>query len=132
LGVQITVRSTDLDSFGHVNNARYLHYLEWKRLEVFEELGLGLEECRARGITPVVVSIAIRYRRELRYGDVVTVSAEPLSVRRQLGTLRQEVRRADGSLAAEAEVGFVFIDAAQRRTVPLPEEIRRWLEGPAR
>jgi thioesterase III len=29
--IQIEVRPTELDSMGHVNNAKFLEYMEWSR-----------------------------------------------------------------------------------------------------
>jgi thioesterase-3 len=127
--LEITVRSTDVDLFGHVNNAVYLNYLEWARVELLTEVGLPIETCLARGVVPVVVEIRIRYRRELCFGERVTVTAEPVELRRSVGVLRQEVRKADGTVAAEAEVTFLFIDAKTRRSVPMPPEMTAWLNG---
>jgi thioesterase-3 len=129
--LQVTVRSTDIDLFGHVNNARYLHYLEWERLELLERLGLGLDRLEARGIVPVVGDLRIRYRHELRLGETVEVTVAPRGRRREVGFLTQEIRKEDGRLAARADLTFVFIDRTTRRSVPLPKEMAEWLEWSA-
>ena len=42
----LTVRSTDIDVIGHVNNAKYLEYMEWARFEWIWEQGFTLDELR--------------------------------------------------------------------------------------
>ena len=37
--IELIVRSTEIDVNGHVNNAKYLEYLEWGREEWYEKAG---------------------------------------------------------------------------------------------
>ena len=59
------VRGYELDSFGHVNNAVYLNYLEqarWEMIRVNPEFSSYLTE---KGLFPVVIETHIKYIREL-------------------------------------------------------------------
>ena len=40
--LEIVVRPTEIDVNGHVNNAKYVEYLEWGREEWYERNGLPL------------------------------------------------------------------------------------------
>jgi YbgC/YbaW family acyl-CoA thioester hydrolase len=43
------VQSYECDGYGHVNNANYLHYLEYARYAYLRDNGISLEELRAAG-----------------------------------------------------------------------------------
>lgn len=69
------VRGYELDSFGHVNNAVYLHYLEEARWNMFCEN----PQCRSyiieNGLFPAVIETKIKYISELKafsYAYVLT------------------------------------------------------------
>lgn len=122
---RIEIRWRDLDAYDHVNNAVYLTYLEEARDEWLERT-LGREEA-AWGY--VLARVAIDFRRELRQEDDEVVASCALA---RLGTssvtTREELRTANGELAAEAEAVLVAQDRESRRTRPLSEDERRALE----
>ena len=96
---RIEIRWRDLDSSRHVNNAVYLTYLEEARTGwLAEALDSGAD---LYGF--VLVRVAIDYRRELTLADRAVVASCRLE---RLGsssiTTREEIRTADGALAAEA------------------------------
>lgn len=47
--LEFDIRPTELDSFGHVNNARYLEFLEWARAEWGRVRGLSYDKFREEG-----------------------------------------------------------------------------------
>jgi YbgC/YbaW family acyl-CoA thioester hydrolase len=63
---QLPVRPGDLDSVGHVNNARVLEFLEHGRWDWLRKNNLG----RGTRVIPVVVRIEADYRAEIPWGDV--------------------------------------------------------------
>lgn len=56
---------TDVDTYAHVNNGRYLTLMDFGRLELSVRTGLLQAALRGRW-RPVVVACAARFRRELR------------------------------------------------------------------
>ncbi|MCH5216108.1 MAG: acyl-CoA thioesterase [Muribaculaceae bacterium] len=69
--MEIAVRDYELDSEGIVNNANYLHYLEYTRHEFCASVGISFKEMQLRGITPVLNKVEIEYKNSLRSGDVM-------------------------------------------------------------
>jgi len=67
--MKLTVRNYHLDGYGHVNNARYLEFLEEARWTFFQEHDLLSE---LKDIMLVVARVDIRYRRPSLEGDVLT------------------------------------------------------------
>jgi YbgC/YbaW family acyl-CoA thioester hydrolase len=105
----VSVRPADLDSVGHVNNARVLEYLEQARWNWVRHHGLD----RRKGIIPVVARIEVDYRRELFWGD--------LSIRTALANeetvykaVFEQVICSDDVPAVTAKVHVAFIDAGDR------------------
>ncbi|HEY9595043.1 MAG TPA: thioesterase family protein, partial [Spirochaetia bacterium] len=60
---RLTVRSYECDSYGHVNNAVYLNYLEYARHLYIRDIGIPLSELRAAGYAILVARVEIDYRR---------------------------------------------------------------------
>lgn len=74
--IDIAVRNYELDTQGHVNSAIYLMYAEHARWQHLEGLGIGPRVLAAHGVGPVFLELTIKYLRELRAGDIVTVTSE--------------------------------------------------------
>lgn len=68
----LQVRGYELDSYGHVNNAVYLNYMEQARWALFRETGI-LDLCINNEWLMVVADIHIRYSREALLFDPLTV-----------------------------------------------------------
>lgn len=122
---RIHIRSYHLDGYGHVNNARYLEFLEEARWAFFEQHNLlRLLE----GIMMVVARIDIRYLRAAQAGQTLTVSTRIQSAAPRQVMLRQTVSRADnGKTAAEADITLVPVSAATGRTAGLPAGLLAFL-----
>ncbi|MGC9668383.1 acyl-CoA thioesterase [Planosporangium sp. 12N6] len=123
-------RWSDEDVYGHVNNV--VHYLMFDTAVngwLIEATGTDIRRLPAIGL---VVETSCRYFAELRFPDVVTAG---IGLER-LGTSSVVYRLALFGPGAEepAAVGrfvHVYVDAATRRPVPVPDEIRKALEDVA-
>ena len=104
---RIEIRWRDVDNYGHVNNAVYLTYLE----EVRDEwLARTLRDEEAVWDF-VIAHVSIDFRTEVRQADDHVIATCRLE---RIGTssvrTREEVRRVDGRLAAEAGAVLVARD----------------------
>ncbi len=79
----IAVRSYELDSYNHVNNAVYLNYLEHARMQFLHDIGFRI----------VIVNANLEYRKPAFLGDTLTVTTEPIERTKLTGTLRQRITR---------------------------------------
>jgi acyl-CoA thioester hydrolase len=103
----IEIRWRDLDVYGHVNNAVYLTYLEEGR---DEWLGTTLGDA-AEIWNWVLARVAVDYRRELALeDDQVTATCRLERIGTKSVTTREQILKADGSVAAEAEAVLVARD----------------------
>jgi acyl-CoA thioester hydrolase len=121
----LTVRSYECDSYGHVNNAVYLNYLEFARHELLAAIGMDYASMRAAGFGLVVARIDIRYRRPAVGGDELTILSRAAKRLRVGGIIAQRILKGE-ELIAEADVTWVSIDS-RGRAAPLPPEFD--LEG---
>jgi acyl-CoA thioester hydrolase len=121
----LVVRSYECDSYGHVNNAVYLNYLEVARHELLEAIGMDYAAMRAAGFGLVVARIDIRYRRPAVEGDALRIFSRATKRLRVGGIIAQRILRGD-EVVAEADVTWVSIDRSGR-AAPLPQEFD--LEG---
>ncbi|MDR9440545.1 MAG: thioesterase family protein [Halomonas sp.] len=121
----LRVRGYHLDGYGHVNNARYLEFLEEGRWAYFDDHP-GLAAFLQDGdVAFVAVNLNIDYRRAAVAGDdleILTRLAELGSCRARM---RQEIRQVrDGKPVASADITFVLLDVATHRAIEISGVIR--------
>jgi thioesterase III len=121
--LEIVVRPTEVDVNGHVNNAKYVEYMEWGREEWYERNGLPYDRLLAMGAVTVTVNLNLNFRQECRQGEVLTVLTRPERLGRTSFALRQEIRKRGGELAADGMITMVTIDPATRKSRPVPDEL---------
>ncbi|GAB3138384.1 acyl-CoA thioesterase [Microbispora hainanensis] len=113
------VRFADIDSFGHVNNVRFLDYLEDARVSMLWERP---RELGGRRHDLVVARHEIDYRRPLTFRiDPVRVEMWVTEISRVRFTLAYEIRD-DETLYVEARTVLVAYDAAEARPRRLDED----------
>ncbi len=118
---RIRIRSYHLDGYGHVNNARYLEFLEEARWAFFERHNLLR---LLDGIMMVVARIDIRYLRTTQEGQTLDIATRIQSAEPRQVMLRQTIRRSDtGKTAAEADITLVPVSTANGRSTDLPAEL---------
>jgi YbgC/YbaW family acyl-CoA thioester hydrolase len=113
---------------GHVNNAKYLEYMEWGREEWYNQVKLPFHELTEMGVGTVTVSIHIQYRKEATLADKLTIYTKPLRCGKSSFVFFQEIRNERGEVVADAEVISVTIDLANRKSKPLPDVLRRYFD----
>ncbi|NKC13444.1 MAG: hypothetical protein GKR94_15000 [Gammaproteobacteria bacterium] len=124
----LRVTTADLDNLGHVNNARYLDFLERGRTRWYQKVGL-IGCCRAatpdRPIDTVVVNINIDFKQECLPEETLSVTAAPIKAGAKSFTVEQTIIKACGAVAATATVTSVVMDLNERRAVALPPAARQ-------
>lgn len=127
--IEIEVRSTEIDVNGHVNNAKYVEYLEWGREAWYEQRGLTHGRLLELGAITVTVNLTVNYRRECRQGDRLMISTSPERLGNTSFVVRQTIHNQDGAIVLEANVTTVTIDPATRKSRPVPDELARVFEA---
>jgi YbgC/YbaW family acyl-CoA thioester hydrolase len=121
---QLLIRESHLDSLGHVNHATYLQLLEEARWEMCYEHGLDLEWIKKNGLGPIIIEVNIRYLKEIRLREKITIETRVDEIRGKVGKLAQIIRSENGQELAEASLKFGLFDLTTRKLVPMTDE---WL-----
>jgi acyl-CoA thioester hydrolase len=125
--MQLRARHYEVDEYGHVNHASYVHYLEVARIEALEAIGLPLAEMRRQGFLIVVTQLVVHYHAPARSADTLEITTSVREMRAARSTWDQEVRdAATGRLLVSAEVTGAFINE-EGRPVRIPATYRERL-----
>ncbi|GAA1999421.1 acyl-CoA thioesterase [Nakamurella flavida] len=123
---QVRVRWSDLDAFGHVNNARTLTLLEEARVDwLFRDAAQHGVDRLTQGV--VVAHLEIDYTRAIGYDLPVTVSMGITAMRNASFTIDYQVT-VGGATAARASTVMVAVDPTTFRPRRLDERERAFLE----
>jgi acyl-CoA thioester hydrolase len=123
---QVRVRWSDLDAFGHVNNARTLTLLEEARVDW---LFVAAKDHGVARLTEgiVVAKVTVDYRRAIAFGAPVTVSMAVSKLHAASFTVDYRPH-ADGARAVEASTTLVPVDPATFRPRRLDATERAYLQ----
>jgi thioesterase-3 len=123
---EIKVRGYHLDFYGHVNNARYLEFIEEARWTLFDEY---LGTLTANGYSFFVVNININYLSPATLGDTITIDSCITRFGGKSCTLRQIMtKKGSDTPVVTADVTFV-IAGPEGRALPLEGDIREKLQA---
>ena len=92
----LVVRTSELDSFGHVNHAVYLTYFEHARFQALSEAGFDWSVLDDRGWAIFVVRVEVDYLAEAGREDELLIRTQAESFRRTSMLLAQDIVRDDG------------------------------------
>jgi YbgC/YbaW family acyl-CoA thioester hydrolase len=121
---RLRVRHYEVDEYGHVNHASYVHYLEVARIEALESIGLPLADMRREGYLIVVTEMTVRYQASARSGDTLAISTAVREMRAARSTWDQEIRdAATGRVMVTAEITGAFVNE-DGRPVRIPAAYR--------
>jgi YbgC/YbaW family acyl-CoA thioester hydrolase len=125
---QIPVRITDINYGGHVGNDTVLTILHEARMQFLTSL--GYTEMKFGGVGMIMTNVAIEFKSELYYGDVVIVSVSAGEISKIGFELLYKLEKADGDarkLAAAAKTGMVCYNYEKKKIVAVPEEAKHKL-----
>ncbi|HBK47698.1 MAG TPA: acyl-CoA thioesterase [Xanthomonadaceae bacterium] len=121
--VPISVRWRDMDSMGHVNNAKYVSYLEEARVRWM----LGVEGVSMSDrIAPVVAATNLNYKRPLVWPHDIVVELFVERLGNSSVTIGHRIvdQKDDTVLYSDGNVVVVWMDTHTGKSAPLPDAIR--------
>jgi thioesterase-3 len=125
---EVKIRGYHLDVYGHVNNARYLEFLEEARWALFEE-HFDIERWREKNLGFFIVSITIQYRKPVFLGDVLRITTHVSRFGTKSAVFTQQISSVKSNeRVADADITFVLADLKTGRAVPIEGELREALE----
>lgn len=133
---EVEVRLSDTDAMGHVNNARYLTYIEIARVAYYEQVTGNLLPIGAHGAEEgmILAETRMTYRSPAFYGETLTVETRVERMgRTSFGMVHRitapQSRVAAARLVAVAESILVAYDYQEERPIPVPDEWRAGMKA---
>ena len=105
---KVIVQSQHLDSFGHLNHAVYLNFLEGARCDYMEQAGISFNRGLEEGAFCVVLRVEIDYLTAALCGDEIEILMTPE---------RREELLAAIAIATSARVGDADSDIRTRTQI---------------
>ncbi len=119
--MDIVIQETDLDVFGHVNNAVYLRLFENARWKFISDRGVGLREIQRDMIGPVILEVHIKFNRELKARDRVKIRSEFLPFTGKIAHIKQSMLNEKGEEACIADFTIAVFDMNLRKIITPPD-----------
>jgi acyl-CoA thioester hydrolase len=125
--VKIDVRWGDMDSLGHVNNAKYFTYCESARIDYFLSIDVGQFVEKSQG--PALANANLNFRRQVRYPSTLEVGLKVIEVKNRSFQMHYGIfLEGTDTLVADGTSVIVWADYKAGKSVDLPSVIRDSIE----
>jgi acyl-CoA thioesterase FadM len=124
----IPVRITDINYGGHVGNDTILSIVQEARMQFFNLY--GYTELDFAGTGTIMADVAIEFKNELFYGDVVIASVAIGEISKIGFDLFYKLEKQSSEikiLVAAAKTAIVCYDYENKKVVAIPEEAKKKL-----
>lgn len=118
-----TIAPKQIDVLGHLNNAAYLAIFEAARWDVLRETGVAWDTLVALGVSPVILEINLKFRREVRDGESLIIESTFTRTGPRRFVAHQRMLDEAGKLRASADLVGTFFDVVNRRIVDAPDAL---------
>lgn len=126
MDIKIKIRGYHTDSYQHVNNARYLEFLEEARWQIVEEY-MEITDFIQNKLSFFVVNINISYRSPAKVNDIILIKTGLHKISGKSAVFRQEIiNTATGKICIQADITFVVADKTGK-AIALKGEIKEAL-----
>ena len=126
----VEVRWSDLDPNFHLRHSVYYDWGAFVRLTYLSTSGITPVFLLQHQIGPILFREECVFKREIVFGDKVTLDIQLLKSRRDASrwTMRHEVIKNGDTLAAVITVDGAWLDTAKRKLAAPPKEIQTLYE----
>lgn len=117
----ITIRITDLNYGGHVGNDSFLSIIHEARQQFLNYYNYS--ELNFEGSSLIMADVAVEYKRELNYGDIVTISVAAKGFDKfgfDIFYLLEVLKEDKKHLAGKAKTGMLCYDYQLKKLMPMP------------
>lgn len=127
----VKVTAAQVDDLGHLNHVFAVQLLEYARDDWYAEAGLweGRRWSGDEKLATLVLNINFNYRAECFLDEALRIITRPLERGSKSFTLGQQIIKIDDSIAVEGTVTSLVMDMEQRRSLPVPGCLARYLRA---
>ena len=118
--IEITVRGFHLDAFNHVNNARFLEFMEDARWAIFKAALLKTQQLNC---AMAIVNININYRHPALLYQRLRVGGDISKIGNKSFVMTQHIHCIEtDQLVADADLTCVIVDNQTGKAIPINDE----------
>ncbi|HVE61514.1 MAG TPA: thioesterase family protein [Chitinophagaceae bacterium] len=120
----IPLRITDVNYGGHVGNVSILSIIHEVRMQFFKKF--GFTEMEFGGVSLIMSDVAIEFKNEVFYGDVLTAFVSITDFNRVGFEIIYKLIKTNSEkemLVAVAKTGMVCFDYTTKKIVSVPEKM---------
>ncbi len=124
--IEVPVRFMDIDALQHVNNARYLNFLEEARIAYSQEL-LGIFN-NIKELNVLVARVEIDYFRPILYGSKVNIHTRISKVGTKSFVFDSVITttiKGEEQIAAQALQTLVTFDVKSGKSIVIPSDLKK-------
>ncbi|MBC5994883.1 thioesterase family protein [Pontibacter cellulosilyticus] len=125
----IPVRVTDLNYGNHLGNDALLSILHEARMQLLGRFGWS--ELNIGGASMIMADVAIEYKGEGFYGDVLSIKLAFDDINKYGFDITYHVQNQEGREVARAKTGMLCFDYQNRKLIALPDEVKAKIETKA-
>ncbi len=118
------IRESLIDTFGHMNNSKYLELFEEARWDIINGRGFSIPEIQRNGFGPVVLEVNLRFSKEVKLREKIKIISEvdTSATTGKTMTMIQKMVNEAGAVCCTGRFLFGFFDLKARKLVaPSPE-----------
>ena len=126
----VSLRWSDFDPNFHLRHSVYYDFGAAARTEYLARHGVTPSFMVEQHLGPVLFREEALFRREVRFGDELTITLWVTKLRRDYSrfSFRHELLRADGTVCAVINVDGAWIDTRLRKLTAPPAEVGKMAE----
>ena len=129
--ISIPVRFADCDVLGHVNNAKYITYMEQVRVDYFAQImGIYLSGPLANPeVSAIIAEVTCAFKSPVHQGEIIVTKVRTSEMKRS--SLIMEYKLVDqktNRLVATGRSVTVAYNYKENKSIPIPNEIRKKIE----
>ena len=127
----LQIRWSDLDPNFHLRHSVYYDWGAYCRMRYLDEHGLTGDEMQRLEIGPIIFREECVFRKEIKFGDVVTIDLLITSARKDFSrwSLRHRIMKNESVLAASLSLDMAWLNLSERKLAVPGEEIYTIIDG---
>jgi acyl-CoA thioester hydrolase len=122
----VEVRFADMDSFGHVNNASFLTFVEQARIKYFDDISGWHYDATKEGV--ILAHASLNFLRPLDFKEKLTVLTMCSHIGTKSISIVHRIIAGEREEVATAESVVVSFDYSLMKSSPVPVEWREAIE----
>ncbi|MBU9721206.1 MULTISPECIES: acyl-CoA thioesterase [Bacillaceae] len=121
----ITVRFSETDAFGHLNNTKTFVYFEQARINFFKDCGLSDEWFTSNGSSiPVVADLHCDYLRQVFFDEELQVGVKVAHVGTSSVDIHYMITNSKEEICHTGRGRIVQIDREKKKPIPWSDKVK--------